>query len=159
MNGRNYALTFSCKYYSQNDVLEIFNNIDFAELRGYTIGFLESGEVNDYKHFHCLLVFKNKVSFDTIQEFFKNVHIERVVKYKDYRNYMKKDGPYFDDTLGNYDESEVYFNDLYNSNTIVDFFRIHPNLISKFNQFNSLWLEIQRLKGKEVNNENNNFRY
>lgn len=137
MRSRAFALTLNL----QNTTIEFYKNIienadSLAIVKGYTLGAIEEGAENDYKHCHCLIYFQNPIELNTVISFFKGIHVECVNNYKRYRDYMKKDGPFILDTLCNTTQDDDILNDLESiaksGGKFTDFIRLHPNLICKW---------------------------
>lgn len=134
---RNFALTWNLERY---DIRFLTNTIDvidmyLGELKGYTIGAIEEGKENDYKHCHVLLCFVNPIEFSSVVDYYKGLHVEIVSSYKNYRNYMKKDGPFqFDNLFANTQDDE-YLEDLINCCNFKEFLRLHPELIKSIDKY------------------------
>lgn len=143
--GRNFAITWNLERYTIDDIHELVDvlNSVFAKVRGYVIGAIEVGKVNDYTHCHMLIVFKNPVSLSSVIEQSMNNHVELVVSYKKYLDYMKKDGPFMFNNLTGYSEDDVIFNDLVDCKNLTEFFRLHPNLINRFSQYEKMYFQIR----------------
>lgn len=143
--GRNFAITWNLERYTIDDVHELVDvlNSVFAKVRGYVIGAMEVGKENDYTHCHMLIVFKNPVSLSSVIEQSMNNHVELVVSYKKYLDYMKKDGPFIFNNLTGYSEDDVVFNDLVDCKNLTEFFRLHPNLINRFSQYEKMYFQIR----------------
>lgn len=143
--GRNFAITWNLERFTIDDIHELVDTLNsvFAEVRGYVIGALELGRENDYNHCHILIVFKNAVSLSSVIEQSMNHHVELVVSYKKYLDYMKKDGPFIFSSLSGYSDDDVVFNDLVDSRNLTEFFRLHPNLINRFSQYERMYWQIR----------------
>lgn len=143
--GRNFAITWNLGRYTIDDIHELVDvlNSVFAKVRGYVIGSIEVGKENDYTHCHMLIVFKNPVSLSSVIEQSMNNHVELVVSYKKYLDYMKKDGPFIFNNLTGYSEDDVVFNDLVDCKNLTEFFRLHPNLINRFSQYEKMYFQIR----------------
>lgn len=143
--GRNFAITWNLERYTIDDIHELVDilNSVFAKVRGYVVGAIEVGKENDYTHCHMLIVFKNPVSLSSLIEQSMNNHVELVVSYKKYLDYMKKDGPFIFNNLTGYSEDDVVFNDLVDCKNLTEFFRLHPNLINRFSQYEKLYFQIR----------------
>lgn len=143
--GRNFAITWNLERYTIDDIHELVDvlNSVFAKVRGYVIGAMEVGKENDYTHCHMLIVFKNPVSLSSFIEQSMNNHVELVVSYKKYLDYMKKDGPFIFNNLTGYSEDDVVFNDLVDCKNLTEFFRLHPNLINRFSQYEKMYFQIR----------------
>ena len=143
--GRNFAITWNLERYTIDDIHELVDilNSVFAKVRGYVIGAMEVGKENDYTHCHMLIVFKNPVSLSSVIEQSMNNHVELVVSYKNYLDYMKKDGPFIFNNLTGYSEDDVVFNDLVDCKNLTEFFRLHPNLINRFSQYEKMYFQIR----------------
>lgn len=143
--GRNFAITWNLERYTIDDIHELVDvlNSVFAKVRGYVIGAMEVGKENDYRHCHMLIVFKNPVSLSSVIEQSMNNHVESVVSYKKYLDYMKKDGPFIFNNLTGYSEDDVVFNDLVDCKNLTEFFRLHPNLINRFSQYEKMYFQIR----------------
>lgn len=134
---RAFALTLNLSNTTQQYYSDLIESCElFAKLKGFTIGAIESGIENDYIHCHALLYFVNPIDLNSVISYFKGIHCEIVNNYKRYRDYMKKDGPFFIDTLCNSTQDEDILFDLEtiakNGGAFVEFIRLHPNLISKW---------------------------
>ena len=143
--GRNFAITWNLERYTIDDIHELVDvlNSVFAKVRGYVIGAMEVGKENDYTHCHILIVFKNPVALSSVVEKLMNNHVELVVSYKKYLDYMKKDGPFIFNNLTGYSEDDVVFNDLVDCKNLTEFFRLHPNLINRFSQYEKMYFQIR----------------
>lgn len=143
--GRNFAITWNLERYTIEDIHELVDvlNSVFAKVRGYVIGAIEVGKENDYTHCHMLIVFKNPVSLSSVIEQSMNNHVELVVSYKKYLDYMKKDGSFIFNNLTGYSEDDVVFNDLVDCKNLTEFFRLHPNLINRFSQYEKMYFQIR----------------
>lgn len=143
--GRNFAITWNLERYTIDDIHELVDvlNSVFAKVRGYVIGAMEVGKENDYTHCHMLIVFTNPVSLSSVIEQSMNNHVELVVSYKKYLDYMKKDGPFIFNNLTGYSEDDVVFNDLVDCKNLTEFFRLHPNLINRFSQYEKMYFQIR----------------
>lgn len=143
--GRNFAITWNLERYTIDDIHELVDvlNSVFAKVRGYVIGAIEVGKENDYTHCHMLIVFKNPVSLSSVIEQSMNNHVELVVSYKKYLDYMKKDGSFIFNNLTGYSEDDVVFNDLVDCKNLTEFFRLHPNLINRFSQYEKMYFQIR----------------
>lgn len=143
--GRNFAITWNLERYTIDDIHELVDvlNSVFAKVRGYVIGAMEVGKENDYTHCHMLIVFKNPVSLSSVIEQSMNNHVELVVSYKKYLDYMKKDGSFIFNNLTGYSEDDVVFNDLVDCKNLTEFFRLHPNLINRFSQYEKMYFQIR----------------
>ena len=143
--GRNFAITWNLERYTIDDIHELVDvlNSVFAKVRGYVIGAMEVGKENDYTHCHILIVFKNPVALSSVVEKLMNNHVELVVSYKKYFDYMKKDGPFIFNNLTGYSEDDVVFNDLVDCKNLTEFFRLHPNLINRFSQYEKMYFQIR----------------
>lgn len=134
---RNFALTWNLERYDIKLFINTIDTIDqyLSPLKGYTIGAVEEGSENDYRHCHILMSFVNPVELDSIIEFYKGIHIEIVSSYKHYRNYMKKDGPYQFDNLGASTQDDEYLEDLINCCNFKEFLRLHPELVRSIDKY------------------------
>lgn len=143
--GRNFAITWNLERYTIDDIHELVDTLNsvFAEVRGYVIGAIEVGKENGYNHCHMLLVFKNAISLSSVIEQSMNNHVELVVSYKKYLDYMKKDGPFLFNSLTGYSDDDVVFNDLVDCKNLTEFFRLHPNLINRFSQYERMYWQIR----------------
>lgn len=143
--GRNFAITWNLERYTIDDIHELVDTLNsvFAEVRGYVIGAIEVGKENDYNHCHMLIVFKNAVALSSVIEQSMNNHVELVVSYKKYLDYMKKDGPFIFNSLSGYSDDDVVFNDLVDCKNLTEFFRLHPNLINRFSQYERMYWQIR----------------
>lgn len=143
--GRNFAITWNLERYTIDDIHELVDvlNSVFAKVRGYVIGAMEVGKENDYTHCHMLIVFKNPVSLSSVIEQSLNNHVELVIAYKRYLDYMKKDGPFIFNNLTGYSEDDIVFNDLVDCKNLTEFFRLHPNLINRFSQYEKMYFQIR----------------
>lgn len=137
MRCRAFALTLSCDKLSQEDFIKIIPFIDseLASLRGYTVGHIEVGSENEYLHYHALLYFDNPINLDSVISYLPNIHVECVNSYKRYRDYMKKDGPFYSDTLSNSTLDNDIIDDLIKCNDFKDFIILHPNCISQIKNY------------------------
>ena len=143
--GRNFAITWNLERYTIDDIHELVDTLNsvFAEIRGYVIGAIEVGKENSYNHCHMLIVFKNAVALSSVIEQSMNNHVELVVSYKKYLDYMKKDGPFIFNSLSGYSDDDVIFNDLVDCKNLTEFFRLHPNLINRFSQYERMYWQIR----------------
>lgn len=143
--GRNFAITWNLERHTIDDIHELVDilNSVFAEVRGYVIGAMEVGKENNYTHCHMLIVFKNAVALSSVIEQLMNNHVELVVSYKKYLDYMKKDGPFIFNSLSGYSDDDVVFNDLVDCKNLTEFFRLHPNLINRFSQYERMYWQIR----------------
>lgn len=137
MRSRAFALTLSINKVTQSDLIDLIGiaNIELASIKGYTIGHVEVGQENDYLHFHALIYFDNPINIESVMEFFPDIHIECVNSYKRYRDYMKKDGPYYSDTLSNSTLDNDIIDDLIKCNDFKEFIILHPNCISQIKNY------------------------
>lgn len=74
-------------------VEQYFQNL--AHIRGYLIGF-EIGDKEKTPHLQGLLFFNQQKTFNTLREYLKNNHIEKIISLKDAIEYVKKDGEFIE---------------------------------------------------------------
>lgn len=149
MRSRNWCLTLNLERNDIESYINSFDNITFAEVKGYIIGAIEKGKDNNYTHCHALLCFVNAIEFNTVREYFGDIHIESCTSKKKYRDYMKKEGEFIIDTLGISTDDDDIFNDLLNSPTLTDFFRLHPNLLSRYKNYADAYTSLNRKTNDE----------
>lgn len=137
MRSRCYALTISLDRLEQCKCVELCEliSIELATLKGYTIGHMEEGMENGYLHYHVMLYFENAIEEKSIYNYLGNIHCEPVNSYRRYRDYMKKDGPFFVDTLSNATLDNDIMNDLLTCECFEDFLIMHPNVISQIKNY------------------------
>lgn len=143
---RNFAITYNLERYCIDDFYEAIDLIDeqVAKVKGYTIGAFEKGQENDYNHTHILVSFINPIELDTMIDLFKGLHIEVVRNYKQYHQYMKKDGAFVFDSLGLYSQDEDYCEDLINCINFEEFLRLHPELIRSIDKYEKAFQYLNR---------------
>lgn len=145
---RNFAITYNLERYTLDKLYESIDLIDsnIANIKGYTIGAIETGEENGYKHTHVLVSFVNPIELDTIINLFLGLHVEVVRNYKQYHNYMKKDGAFIFDNLGLFSQDEEYCEDLINCVNFEEFLRLHPELIRSIDKYEKAFQYLNRFK-------------
>lgn len=137
MRSRNFALTWNLERYTLEQFTDAVDIIaDYlSSVKGYTIGSIEEGTENSYRHCHILLCFVNPIELTSVIDFFKGIHVEVVSSYKNYRNYMKKDGNFQFDNLGANTQDEEYLDDLIQCENFKEFLRLHPELIKSIDKY------------------------
>ncbi len=69
--------------------------ISLNDFKGAVLGF-ERGEKEETKHIQGVVFFNQQKTFNTLRDYFKNNHIEKVISLKDAINYCKKDGDFIE---------------------------------------------------------------
>lgn len=151
---RNFAVTLNYRFYSLEEFIETLDVISnmHAEIRGYTIGAYEEGDENGYSHSHVLVVFKHPQRDQDVANMFPKLHVECVRSYKEYRKYMKKDGPFLVDTLATYNANDDLLEDMDHCETFAEFMRLHPELVSQIRNWERMWY----LLGESIKDGDNN---
>ena len=96
MNLRRCFFTWNNYDNDFNDRDEIVNYfLSLNDFKGAVLGF-ERGEKEETKHIQGVVFFNQQKTFNTLRDYFKNNHIEKVISLKDAINYCKKDGDFIE---------------------------------------------------------------
>lgn len=154
---RNFAITLNYRFFDNESFCNLIEYISesHAVVRGFVLGALELGEENEYAHAHAMVVFKNPQRLDDVIGYFPKLHVESVVSVKEYRKYMKKDGPFQIDTLLNYSPNDDILSDMDCCTTFSEFMRMHPELVSQIRNWERMWFLLSSTR-TETNGEDNN---
>lgn len=77
----------------RDEIVNYFTSLN--DFKGAVLGF-ESGEKEETKHIQGVVFFTQQKTFNTLRDYFKNNHIEKVISLKDAINYCKKDGDFIE---------------------------------------------------------------
>lgn len=90
-------------FFTWNNYDNDFNNRDeivnyffsLNDFKGAVLGF-ECGEKEETKHIQGVVFFNQQKTFNTLRDYLKNNHIEKVISLKDAINYCKKGGDFIE---------------------------------------------------------------